>query len=76
MIQIIPFALGALVGSTAVVLFNRREKLKDDVRSFATCSKERVVSGVKDAKDSLKATLECINEKKENIKKEKEDNEN
>lgn len=78
-LPLIPLALGALAGSAAVLMFKERQGLKD----VASKSKDKVLDGLCDSVDTVKATVSVgtdnfkntindIKEKKEAYKAERE----
>lgn len=62
----LPFILGLAVGATAVVAYNKSDKLKNILSSSIDKTKENV----EDIKDTLVATKDCIKEKKNDLKDE------
>lgn len=74
----LPFVLGLAVGATAVVAFNKSDKIKEGACSLfkkskdvASDSLEKGKDAVDDVKQTINATAECIKEKKEKAALEK-----
>ena len=68
----LPFVLGLAVGAGAVVAFNKSDKIKEKACSLFNKSKEVANSSLEKSKDTVKevkqtinATAQCIKEKKE-----------
>lgn len=68
----LPFVLGIAVGATAVVAFNKSDKIKEKAcglfnksKDVANTSLEKGKETVSDVKQTINATAECIKEKKQ-----------
>lgn len=74
----LPFVLGLAVGATAVVAFNKSDKIKEGAcnlfkksKDVASDSLEKGKDAVDEVKQTINATAECIKEKKEKAALEK-----
>ena len=78
----LPFILGLAVGAGAVIAISKSDKIKETACSLFNKSKdvandslEKGKEAVKEAKQTINATAECIKEKKEKLNQEQKETE-